>query len=159
MGIWKEIKYAINSTLGTSYFRPLDDIVNRELESSSSKLYKTITTDSVETEGSGVTTTVSKFVKMFCNGSVALKANFSLNRADGDYTLFCNVLHPDGTSNEYSTNNFYDDKGYYMLLQNINVSKGDVLTFSIRQNKSISNIVTAIYIYATEVQSSLLSVY
>lgn len=159
MGIWKEIKYALNSTLGTPYFRPLDDIVNRELESSSSELYKTITTDSVATEGSGVTTTVSKFVKMFCNGSVALKANFSLNRGDGDYTLFCNVLHPDGTSNEYSTNNFYGDKGYYMLLQNINVSKGDVLTFSIRQNKSSSNTVTAMYIYATEVQSSLLSVY
>ena len=157
MGIWKEIKYALNSTLGTSYFRPLDDIVNRELESSSSKLYKTITTDSIETEGSGVTTTVSKFVKMFCNGSVTVKANVNYERLEDDCTFYCNVLHTDGTNTEYSSGSVYTDKT--MRLEDIKVSKGDVLTFKIKQNKGYSNTITGIYIYATEVQSSLLSVY
>ena len=159
MSIWKEIKYAINSTLGTSYFRPLDDIVNRELKSSSSLVYKTVTTNSVETEGAGVTTTFPQSVKMFCNGSVSLKAHLNTLREPGALTLSCNVQHIDGTINKYSTDSFYDDNGYYTLLKNINISKGDVLTFSIRQNGNYGNTISALYIMATEVQSSLLSVY
>lgn len=29
MGIWAAVKYALNSTLGTSSFSPIDKIVNR----------------------------------------------------------------------------------------------------------------------------------
>ena len=129
MSIWKEIKYAINSTLGTSYFRPLDDIVNRELQSSTSTAYKTVITGDIGTEGKGVTTAINKSVKMFCNGSITITAHVDYERSRDDCTFYCTVLHPNATSSEYSSGAVYTNKT--MQLRDIIISKGDILTFKI----------------------------
>ena len=39
MGIWAGIKYALNSTLGTSNFKPLDQLINDKINSVSEKTF------------------------------------------------------------------------------------------------------------------------
>lgn len=56
MGFWSGIKHALNSTLGTSSFSPLDKIVNKESTSIRSAVNNT--RDSLTRSISGVDTNV-----------------------------------------------------------------------------------------------------
>ena len=157
MGFWTGIKHALNSTLGTSYFRPLNDIVDRELLSSGN-YYRTISNIRVELGEKGETVACPYSIKMFCNGTISINANLDSNRSDGAHTLRCDVLHLNGTTTDYSTETVHGEDNYYMRLNNIVVKKGDILTFSITENSTFGNDITSMEIYADEVQSSLFEV-
>ena len=165
MGLWAGIKHALNSTLGTSYFRPLDEILNRELLSSSN-LYKKIFSGAISAgDDVGETVNIPVTLKMYCNGTIRLYIGISTNRSDGDHKFNVDVLHRDNTSNAYSTSNVYENSStsplsdYYMQIGTIKINKGDILSFSITTNvKYRSQSVKSLYILADEVQSSLFEI-
>ena len=75
MGLWAGIKYALNSTLGTNDFEPLNELFfkNKALNASEN-LYYTIQSESVEVE-EGKTYKIPKSIKMYNSGSITIKSN------------------------------------------------------------------------------------
>ena len=85
MGIWVEIKHALNSTLGTEEFKSLDKLIKQYLEehkslAPSENIYKVIENSSGSIQVSAQTTSFKKIGNSFvanCNGSVKILATLS----------------------------------------------------------------------------------
>ena len=73
--MWSYIKKAINSTLGTNDFEPLNELFfkNKALNASEN-LYYTIQSESVKVE-EGKTYKIPKSIKMYNSGSITIKSN------------------------------------------------------------------------------------
>lgn len=73
--MWSYIKKAINSTLGTNDFEPLNELFfkNKALNASEN-LYYTIQGESVKVE-EGTTYKIPKSIKMYNSGSITIKSN------------------------------------------------------------------------------------
>lgn len=104
MGIWKEVKHALNSTLGGSGFKSLDNIVkdlifptkNYTLSGSLGQTFI-----SSETTVSGTTSTIAGTISAEYNGPIQISAKLKCSREDnlGAY-LFVSEL---SASTQYST--------------------------------------------------------
>lgn len=168
MGIWKEIKYALNSTLGTNYFMPLNEMVGRELVASNTDLYFTLPEKYQESGTMYAQSTIEKeydfkeTILARCNGTCQIVGDNTLTRTDGatfiTYTsiIELNVKHKDGTTTQYSNNN---------LKETVLLTQGDILSFKTKYTIRNPDIYTHTYLlssqirfYAKEVQFSLLKV-
>ena len=142
MGIWKEIKYALNSTLGTNYFTPLDKILGRELEASENTYKDTGITHSgtvIFESGKKIDTYTYPDILMKCGGSINIKLVGSFPGAPQnskgylDYTITTVVKHSNGESYEY-TEEFAPttDKTYLSTTSAISIKAGDIVTVTIK---------------------------
>lgn len=185
MGIWKEIKYALNSTLGTKYFMPLNEMVNRELVASNNiyfstnenytNSYKVPVETKIEEEYN-----YKKSILVRCNGTCYINfiGKFPIRKGEinnrqylGNYHFFVTVAHKDGTTTEYSTSfiaiDYTEDfDAVETDAISINLKQGDTISFRIKYDFENYNsystfdfkIESAIYLYAKEVPFSLLKV-
>lgn len=186
MGIWKEIKYALNSTLGTKYFMPLNEMVNRELVASNNRYFSTNEnyTNSYKVPNGTIIKeeyNYKKSILVRCNGTCYIKfiGEFPVRESTGgsnwkyfgNYYFFVTVAHKDGTTTEYSTSFIavdYGDKFDAVETDaiSINLKQGDTISFRIKYDfKNYDyyptydfKIESAINLYAKEVPFSLLKV-
>ena len=151
MGIWKEIRYALNSTLGTKYFMPLNEMVNRELVASNNRYfstnenytnsYKVPVETKIEEEYN-----YEKSILVRCNGTCYIKfiGEFPVRKGAtgnrdylGNYYFFVTVAHKDGTTTEYSTSfiavDYQEDfDAVETDAISINLKQGDTISFKIK---------------------------
>jgi hypothetical protein len=84
MGIWAEIKHALNSTLGTSEFQPLDKLIRYEGKSliPSSNVFKTVSAETLSvtiTNGSTSSPSVNiGSIRSKIGGTVTVRANMDI---------------------------------------------------------------------------------
>ena len=134
MGIWAGIKYALNSTLGTNYFQPLDQqIRNNKILMASNELYATLPTEfSKLGYGHNVSANNPKSelyrtsIKMDNDGSFKIGIDrLAINSSSREYLGF-NILKNNETVQEY----IKEDMGESNFTSNaINFNRGDVITF------------------------------
>lgn len=120
--MWSYIKKAINSTLGTNDFEPLNELFfkNKALNASEN-LYYTIQSESVKVE-EGKTYKIPKSIKMYNSGSITIKSNLE-SPYNGRYTYL----------------NIYINNASYKTLSSettevstvVSFNAGDVITFGI----------------------------
>ena len=89
MAIWKEIRKAINSTLGTKEFKPLDQLLldNLGLIENADKLYASKTFTSSVSGGEAYEDVLQKLDNEFaidCNGTATLQFTFTLTKSKSD---------------------------------------------------------------------------
>lgn len=124
---WVQIKRAVNSLLGTKYFRPLDEIINSTAKTSyfrpldeiinkslvvSDNIYDTaviadVVSCQIREDASGVQSQIPYGYQFFCDGRVKMAFYFpladALNESYGGYCqaigVYANIQHDDGTSN------------------------------------------------------------
>lgn len=178
MGIWKEIKYALNSTLGTNYFMPLNEMVNRELTTSDDVYFlsneKYEKTTSLTGGESFEDTYDFKDMLVRCNGSCYLNfvGNFPVTVRlvkIVNYDIGIIVNHKDGTQTSYTATVPNPDNVNKDAVETnkilIPLKQGDVIGFKLHYTlRNVDmyphdyNISAAIKIYAKEVPFSLLKV-
>ena len=146
MAIWKEIRKAINSTLGTREFKPLDKMIMGSYELVANTGHQLLTFHSGSKEfyyGNPVTTKKCKFNT---DGTICIKVkcNRSFNQSISNYIVI-DVKKMDSSgsvSTVYSTQMSYgsfDDNGKGTSISGvIEVKKGD--SFFVTCSSSSSNV-------------------
>ena len=89
MSIWAEIKHALNSTLGTNKFKPLDQLLldNLGLIENADKLYASKTFTNLVLGGENNKDVLQKLDNEFaidCNGTATLQFTFTLTKSKSD---------------------------------------------------------------------------
>ena len=80
--MWSYIKKAINSTLGTNDFEPLNELFFKSKAlNASENLYYTIQSELVKVE-EGKTYKIPKSIKMYNSGSITIKSNLKAPSAE-----------------------------------------------------------------------------
>ena len=86
MSIWKEIRYALNSTLGTDNFVPLDEMMTNQMRMvESDEVYSHLEDFEVKQEGTataGIYVDYPSKIKMTRHGKAYLKATITRNNTD-----------------------------------------------------------------------------
>ena len=87
MGIWAEIKYALNSTVGTDLFRPLDKIINgtKVLQPSDENLYDLYTLSNDEMTSAVPQKHINSF-RTYLSGTVKLILKGQYRKRTSDNT-------------------------------------------------------------------------
>lgn len=123
--MWSYIKKAINSTLGTNDFEPLNELFfkNKALNASEN-LYYTIQGETVKVE-EGTTYKIPKTIKMYNSGSITIKSN--LKPPSAEYYTYLkiyinNVLYKQLSSSAYEATE---------VSTIVSFNAGDVITFEI----------------------------
>lgn len=123
MGIWAGIKHALNSTLGTSDFKPLDELIADKIAkivsgkslAASDTTYKTLSSSAVSVE-----------VETLSENYVKLGNSFTVN-APGSIRIIASVTNPrytDDMGTSYTTQN----AKIYIVKGSINYSPVDELS-------------------------------
>ena len=133
MSIWAGIKHALNSTLGTKDFKPLDKIISNDFKNQ----WSMYASDDIYYPLSNLTGAVyrgesewfyypQKF-KMNCNGSVRIKGDFfsGLNR-EGAMAQFAIFKNADFVT-YYTISKLEEATVYYDL----NFKQGDIISFGL----------------------------
>lgn len=126
MSIWKEIKRAINSTLGTSDFKPLDQIItDGKGLVASDNLYYQLNSATMSSEGSA-TRTINT-ATMHASGSMRAKAKASMY---GTYSMISLYVYKNGT---LYTSQTWNNRGGDSVEKSVDISfkKDDVLRFDV----------------------------
>ena len=126
MSIWAEIKHALNSTLGTNDFEPLNELFfkNKALNASEN-LYYIIQSESVKVE-EGKTYKIPKSIKMYNSGSVTIKSD--LRGPDYDRYTYLNIYINNVLYKQLSA---YDTTSMQEVSTIVSFNAGDVITFEI----------------------------
>ena len=136
MGLWAGIKHALNSTVGTRYFKPLNEMVTRHLEADE-QVYKNIPI-SYYLPGDLDWLANKNFAKtnkidFYTSGSITLRAvNSHGGEEDASIShLYYKLEHTDGTYEEETLigiNPTYNSGRYYVTLEKtFQIRLGDVL--------------------------------
>ena len=160
MGFWVGIKKALNSTVGTSGFKPLNDMIQdvkntvigqRTLAASDSPI-KTLTSGTSEFSYTGVT--VGTFTPQ-ANGSVRIVAKCSDPYTIRlDYTIELEVLSGTTTIATISIP-MVEDVTTYTLTHDMAITKG--ATYTVKMKASISTTLNSVSVCANIVDTSLVS--
>lgn len=172
MGLWAGIKYALNSTVGTSYFTPLNEILGRDLVATNN-LYRStgvnhsvaLTTDNKED------TYTYPTILMKCNGSVNVRLDGSFYGYSGNYSIVTlyrvtiKVEHANGTFDEY-VDEYKPNNTITTIEKMLNFKQGDKVSVKLFGRMVGSEWGTGstmkyngtLNLYADEVQSSLVEV-
>lgn len=133
---WTEIKKAVNSTIGTEDFKPLDEIIRDVLSeqyimSATDDLYYTFPTEYLLLESTSETDCKTKFTATR-NGSikVSVTPTFVLNTTSNTVKIKKNG----STIKEFTKVKYSEDTRTYTF----EISKGDVITFSYISEKTSS---------------------
>ena len=164
MSIWAGIKHALNSTLGTSGFKPLNTMIDEAKSSILSKIdgQRTLAaSDSpIKTLTSGTTTfsyngtTVGTFTPKV-NGSVSVVAKCSNPYTIGDdYEITLEVLSGTTTIATLVMPMVYGVYEY-TLRQDLAITKG--VTYTVKMKASISTTLNSLSVCANIVDTSLVS--
>lgn len=130
MGIWTGIKHAINSTLGTADFKPLDKLFleQKAIVASDMPFYTIVAgerTFSVSTSGSNI---LPYKIKMINSGS--LRVSVMLRRSISDTSSFLRILVNDIERKELSSG-FNDGSTYLLKTADIKFKQDDVISFGV----------------------------
>lgn len=133
MGIWTGIKYALNSTLGTNYFQPLDQqIRNNKILMASNELYATLPTEFSKSayeyavsESNPKKELYRTSIKMNNDGSFKIGIDrLFINTSPQNFVF--NILKNNEIIQDYSKTN----TGESAFTSNaINFNRGDVINF------------------------------
>lgn len=132
MSIWGEIKHALNSTLGTADFKPLNEIVMQTKDlAASDYLYKVINNNEVKKEHipTGTWTTIATMT-MHRNGSARIKFDMTSSVRYGGVK----IATPSGST--YINASDETTAGWVSQSINISFSKGDTIQISIGNDSS-----------------------
>ncbi len=139
MGIWAGIKHALNSTLGTKDFEPLDKlIVSKTKTIASDELYESLPSRSI-TVGGASTIKTSNFprLKMKGYGTLRLKATLGIELY-GEMWVTFNVLKNDETVTSLNLR-LGEDVTNKEFSRNISFEHGDVLSFMLEGGNNYSS--------------------
>lgn len=127
MSIWTEIKHALNSTLGTSDFKPLNEIVMQTKDlAASDYLYKVINNNEVSRDRIPTHSWVTiASLTMHRNGSARIKFDMQSNMDSGGVRISA----PNGSA--YVDASSDTTAGWVTQSANISFSKGDTIQISI----------------------------
>ena len=126
MSIWAEIKHALNSTLGTNDFEPLNELFfkNKALNASEN-LYYIIQSGWARVE-EGETYKIPKSIKMYNSGSITIKSG--LNGPDYDRYTYLNIYINNVLYKQLSA---YQTSSMEEVSTTVSFNAGDVITFEI----------------------------
>lgn len=125
MGSWVGIKRALNSTLGTGHFRPLNEIITNQLRASNNLYMNIESAGSREYEKKGEDYVYKKKWKSYTNGSVNIHIRKTTN-GDRQVDLIITKTDAKGTvTTETATKLYPQTELYYTVF----ISAGDVLSF------------------------------
>lgn len=115
MSIWAEIRHALNSTLGTNKFKPLDQLLldNLGLIENVDKLYASKTFTSSVSGGEDNEDVLQKLDNEFaidCNGTATLQFTFTLTKSASGRTAE-GTLYLYKNNDVVKTKNFYSETG------------------------------------------------
>lgn len=160
MGFWVGIKKALNSTVGTSDFAPLDKVFlkQKQLVASDSP-YLTIMGGSkvvpLPTSGSNtVYTTLPHQIQMVNGGSARISVE--LSRSASSVSTYLQIL-VNGTEQK-SLNSGANDDGYYLVSTDITFAAGDVISFKIGGYRNASAYYKNLKMNGQVVDSSLIKI-
>lgn len=145
---WGEIKKAINSTIGTEEFKPLDEMIlgQKKLVASDNLLVQDMKTRFYDRD----LETVYNLFKMNTSGSIRVKVYGRSINDDGFLSVYINGTYSTGITVETT-------EGEYTI-PDISVKKGDVIGFNAYsangRRKDVN--VEWTYIYADVVDGSLI---
>lgn len=127
MSIWGEIKHALNSTLGTSDFKPLNEIVMQTKDlAASDYLYKVINNNEVSRKDIPTNSWVTiASLTMHRNGSARIKFDMRSNMEYGGVRISA----PNGSVSINASSD--TTAGWVTQSANISFSKGDTIQISI----------------------------
>ena len=150
MGIWTGIKHAINSTLGTADFKPLDKIIEgqRTLAASDS-IIKVIssTSKNIDTASRSFGTFMPKV-----DGSVRVILNYNSEKETSET---CELdIEEEGTLIASKKNKTYNSGTDFIFFVDVNVKKNNVYTIKIFASRSMT--AKAIEIGASIVDTNLI---
>ena len=129
---WAEIKKALNSSIGTSDFKPLNEIIDGTKKLVASDNLYCVVIDQPQTKtftSAGGTFDIDKKVKILWNGSIKITADFSFSGYEGTgqkYREF--YIFKNGTK---IIEQSYASQGEYTYTNTFSVKKGDEFTFQI----------------------------
>lgn len=145
---WGEIKKAINSTIGTEEFKPLDEMIlgQKKLVASDNLLVQDTKTRGYDSD----LETVYNLFKMNTSGSIRVKVYGRSSGGDGLLRVYINGTYSTGITVETT------EKEY--TIPDIVVKKGDVIGFNAYSENGRSRDVEVeyTYIYADVVDGSLI---
>ena len=115
MSIWAEIKHALNSTLGTNKFKPLDQLLldNLGLIENADKLYASKTFTNLVLGGENNKDVLQKLDNEFaidCNGTATLQFTFTLTKETSGRTAV-GILYLYKNNDVVKTANFSSETG------------------------------------------------
>ena len=125
--MWSYIKKAINSTLGTNDFEPLNELFFKSKAlNASENLYYTIQSESVKVE-EGKTYKIPKSIKMYNSGSITIKSNLEspYNRAYTYLRIYINNVLYKTLSSETTSPETTE------VSTIVSFNAGDIITFEI----------------------------
>ena len=136
MGFWACIKYALNSSLGTKNFEPLDQTImySKGLSASENNLYYTIAdSETYDSSSASEPKQLKQEVTFKCAGSANLKFYFT---SSGNYTSCRFYVYKNGSSYSSET---ADNRKATMKSIRISFLPNDVFTFVIRVTADATN--------------------
>lgn len=157
MSIWGEIKHALNSTLGTSDFKPLNEIVMQTKDlAASDYLYKVINNNEVSRKDIPTHSWVTiASLTMHRNGSARIKFDMRSNMDSGAVR----ISSPNGSVSINASSD--TTAGWVTQSVNISFSKGDTIQISIGNDTSKSPMIQVknMSLYAVELDITGVSVH
>lgn len=129
MGFWTEIKHAINSTLGTSEFKPLDKLFleQKALVASDVPFYEIVAGEKRVDVGKGDNTATLPYkIKMLNAGSLRVSVMLKRSNSSNYTTLRIYVNDVERAKLQSSLNN----ADYFLETADINFKQDDVISFS-----------------------------
>ena len=156
MGFWSGIKHALNSTLGTGDFKPLDKIVtdliynNKSLVASDNPYY-IIEPNAKSISLNGSIQTLSYKLRFKNQGSIRISVG--LKRSSSDVGTYLYVL----VNNVQVANLSSNDTDYVTKTTDISIPAGGVLSFKVdgASSSSAKAYFKALEIHADVIDSSL----
>lgn len=132
MSIWAGIKYALNSSIGTSDFKPLNEIIDGTKKLVASDNLYCVVIDQPQTKtfvAAAAHFDIDKKVKILWNGSIKITADFSFSGYEGTGTKYRDFyIFKNGTE---IIDQSYNSQGKYTYTNTFSVKKGDEFTFKI----------------------------
>lgn len=140
MSIWAEIKHALNSTLGTNKFKPLDQLLldNLGLIENVDKLYASKTFTNSVSGGKDVLQKLDNEFAIDCNGTATLQFTFTLTKETSNRTAM-GTLYLYKNNDVVKTANFSSEPGELSTSLSIDfngqgLSRGDKYSVGISYN-------------------------
>lgn len=162
MSIWSGIKYALNSTLGTKDFKPLDRLL-KDVDGlvASNQLYQIVFQEErIPISASGLPTLMPKNIKINSNGSIEIRIYFERSHStDNKYQdiIVTTLINNEEIKNSTISITTETSKSYS---ETILVNKGDVISYKFKRTGDNASIVlTSAKVYATPINLSGITIY
>lgn len=151
MSFWSSIKHAINSTIGTSEFKPLDEIIKGQKSLVvSDNIYCTLLSTSKSADSTNTEVELCSF-QMNGDGSFKFKCYASYSQYSGSVIVYRNNVATEYISIEKNT-------GSYIYSDTIKAEKNDVIRLTVKRGSGGSSGCKEVYMCADMVDNSVIEI-